>query len=187
MTAPRFRSTAALTMRRGRVASAIERDTYVLFSLGGQRFAASAHSVQRVLRYDESIGAHPDDHLQRLGRAVATIDLRHALCPANDSAATSGCALAPDTSSTARGARTLVFADQGMWVATIVDAVYEVVTIDTALVLPASSPIEVASGQFSRHDQLVLVLDMPRVVRALYDATADAADVGSSDAASTSQ
>ena len=182
MTAPRFRSTATFTIRKRHVAPVVERTTFVIFSLGGQRFAASAESVERVLRNASAEGNGPTT-LEHRGQQVPVIDLRDALRPAlRDAIAASG---SPSrVASMAPGQRTLVFSVQDQWVAATVDAVYEVATIDAALVQPIATgssngdaPARLAvRGQFSRHDQVVLVLDMSRVVRAVYEATPGAAD-----------
>ncbi len=182
MTVPRFRSTATFTMRQRHVAPVVDRTTFVIFSLGGQRFAASAESVERVLR-NASADANGPATLEHRGQQVPVIDLRDALRPAlRDALATSG--VPSRVASMAPGQRTLVFSVQDQWVAATVDAVYEVATIDAALVQPVAAsapngdapPRLAVRGQFSRHDQVVLVLDMTRVVRAVYEGTPGAAD-----------
>ncbi len=183
MTAPRFRSTATFTMRQRHVAPVVDRTTFVIFSLEGQRFAASAESVERVLRNASADGPGPAT-VDHRGQQVPVIDLRDALRPTlRDAIAASG---GPSrVASMLPAQRTLVFSVQDQWVAATVDAVYEVATIDAALVQPVAAgapngdaPTRLAvRGQFSRHDQVVLVLDMTQVVRAVYGVTPGAADV----------
>ena len=177
MTAPRFRSTATFTIRKRHVAPVVDRTTFVIFSLGGQRFAASAESVERVLR-NASVDGNGPATLEHRGQLVPVVDLRDTLRSAlRDTIAASGGPMTP-------GQRTLVFSVQDQWVAATVDAVYEVATIDAALVQPVAAVAPNADatthlavrGQFSRHDQVVLVLDMTQVVRAVYDVTPGAAD-----------
>ena len=172
MTAPRFRSTAAFS-RRHRQAKLVDRATFVIFSLHGQRFAAPIESVERVLR-----GAPEPEPgkatVEHSGRRVPVLDLRAAL------GFTQGVAAAPTLQ------RTLVFTVQGAWIASVVDAVYEVATIDASTVeLFVTTPSDdnvtrpaAARARFSRHEHEVLVLDIVRVVRAVYEATHHARDEG---------
>lgn len=193
MTAPRFRSTAAFTMRQRHTAPAIDRATFVIFSLGGQRYAAPAESVERVLRYAQS-EAHALSLVEHNGRQVTVIDLRDVLqhasrelsCDESGHAPPMG-GSPPPSRSMALGQRTLVFSVQDAWVAATVDAVYEVATIDATLVRPVEAesdlrtvaPTAVVRGRFVRHDHHVLVLDLLRVVRAVYVLTQHRADVAS--------
>jgi chemotaxis signal transduction protein len=165
MTAPRFRSTAAFS-RRNRQAKIVDRATFVIFSLQGHRFAAPVESVERVLR-----GAPARDRgmavVEHGGRRVPLLDLRTVL------------GFAREELPLQRHERTLVFTVQGAWIACAVDAVYEVATIDASTVeLFATSATgddsarpEAARARFSRHEHEVLVLDIVRVVRAVYEAT----------------
>ncbi|MBL0171900.1 MAG: chemotaxis protein CheW [Gemmatimonadaceae bacterium] len=181
MTAPRFRSTAAFTLRQRQAVPAIDRATFVIFSLGGQRFAAPAEAVERVLREVPS-GAGGQIVVEFGGRQVPALNLRQTLCEAAG-VRTTGAAGPPHGEPIALGQRTLVFSVRDVLVAAAVDAVYEVATIDAALVKPVNpetalqvvSSSHVIRGQFVRHDHNVLVLDMLRVVRAVYDATHHAA------------
>lgn len=157
MTIPRFRSTAAFTLRSRLSAPMVDRATFVLFSLGGERFAAPVEAVERVLR-PGSLPAELMTTVAHAGRQVPLLDIRTAL----------GIATSTDRSA---GARMLVFIVQQVWVAAEVDAVYEVATLDASLVrrLPASRddgrPWPVGSrGLFTRHEQQVIVLDMPSVM-----------------------
>lgn len=157
MTIPRFRSTAAFTQRSRTAAPLIDRATFVLFSLGGERFATPVEVVERVLRPGSS-QADLTTTVTHAGRQVPLLNIRAAL----------GIATPADRSA---GARTLVFTVQQVWVAAEVDAVYEVATLDASLVggLPDSRsdgrPWPIGSrGLFTRHDQQVIVLDMARVM-----------------------
>ena len=178
MTEPRFRSTAAFTLRQRRTAPAIDRATFVIFSVNGRQFAAAAESVERVLR--DVVQESPNPMVHHLGRQVPVIDVRQVLRATRPAAPPQPVGIA--------GHRTLVFSVRDVWVAATVDAVHEVATIDAAQVRPVDpstlagdqafpATIDVVRGTFRRHDQDVLVLDMLRVVRAVYEATQRAADV----------
>lgn len=182
MTVPQFRSTASFTLRQRNSAPTIDRATFVVFSLGGHRFSAPVEAVERVLRQTPSrvtpeitTAIAPDDVVQHAGRQVRVVDLR---APLGVDAAVPG----------ATGQRTIVFTVQGVWVAAVVDAVFEVATIDAATVrsLPsephapwATSDVVPAwpagaRGLFRRHDHDVLVLDMTRVLRSVFASTSQA-------------
>jgi len=145
----------------------VDRATFVIFSLQGHRFAVPVESVERVLR-----GAPARDAamtgVEHGGRRVPLINLRAVLgfvrasSPAIESHALE---------------RTLVFTVEGAWVACPVDAVYEVATIDASTVELLTPGAEdsvrrpaAARARFTRHEQEVLVLDIVRVVRAVYEA-----------------
>ena len=152
MSIGRFRSTAAFSPRARVGVVAIDRATFVIFSIGGHRFAVSVERVERVLRDD---GAH--DTVTYAGRSVPVASLASAL----------GLALAPSTRS-----RVLIFSDGATWTAAAVDVVHEVVTIDASTVSPLVSddaqtylPIG-ARGVFTRQEQRVLVLDVTRALQA---------------------
>jgi chemotaxis signal transduction protein len=163
MSMPRFRSTAALSIRQRQAAPTIDRATFVLFSIGRHRFAAPVTLVERVLR-----GGVSDAHVAYSGRQVPVVDLRLAF---RDAAA------GPSTLATRR---LLIFSVQEVWIAAEVDAVHEVATIDAsaveALAVTAERVVG-ARGRFQRHGHEVIVLDMLRVVRAVYDAMRSDADV----------
>ncbi len=164
MSMPRFRSTAALSIRQRQAAPTIDRATFVLFSLGPHRFAAPVTLVERVLRG----GVASDAHVAYSGRQVPVVDLRLAF---RDTSA------GPSTLATRRS---LIFSVQEVWIAAEVDAVHEVATIDASAVeaLPVTAERVVgARGRFQRHGHEVIVLDMLRVVRAVYDAMRSGADV----------
>ena len=152
MSIGRFRSTAAFSPRARAGVVAIDRATFVIFSIGGHRFAVSVERVERVLRDD---GAH--DTVTYAGRSVPVANLASAL----------GLALAPSTRS-----RVLIFSDGATWTAAAVDVVHEVATIDASAVASAAYdgshtylPIG-ARGVFTRQDQSVLVLDVTRALQA---------------------
>jgi chemotaxis signal transduction protein len=180
MNMPRFRSTAALSVRQRRVVPTVDRATFVLFSLGAHRFAAPVTLVERVLRARpanagsadadaaDADAADADLHIAYAGRQVPVLDLRLAFA---DRAARVS---ARDTR------RLLIFSVQEVWIAAEVDDVQEVATIDASAV--ESLPVDVehvvgARGHFHRHGHEVIVLDMLRVVRAVYDVMHSGADV----------
>lgn len=170
MSVPRFRSTAALSIRQRQAAPTVDRATFVLFSLGGHRFAAPVTVVERVLRGGAVMNdAHvADGHVAYAGRQVPVLDLRRAFGEAS---------AVPSTLGTRR---LLIFSVQAVWIAAEVDAVQEVATIDASDVeaLAANAEHVVgARGRFRRHGHDVTVLDMLRVVRAVYDAMRSDADV----------
>ena len=157
MTIPRFRSTAAFTLRSRTAPPTVDRATFVLFSLGGERFAAPVEAVERVLR-PCSLPVGLTTTVAHAGRQVPLLDIRTTL----------GIAPSGDRSA---GARMLIFTVQQVWIAAEVDAVYEVATLDASLVngMPAARddgrPWPVGSrGLFTRHEQQVIVLDMARVM-----------------------
>ena len=168
MTAPRFRSTAAFS-RRHRQAKIVDRATFVIFSLHGQRFAAPVESVERVLRGAPSADTVTET-VEHNGRRVPVLNLRSAL------------GFTAEATATERSGRTLVFTVQSAWIACDVDAVHEVATIDASTVelfAPAiadeATRPDAARARFTRHEHEVLVLDIVRVVRSVYEATQHAA------------
>lgn len=165
MSMPRFRSTASLSVRQRQVAPTIDRATFVLFSLGEHRYAAPVTLVERVLR-GGAVGA--DAHVTYAGRQVPVLDLRLAFGDV------------PAGPSPLATRRLLVFSVQEVWLAAEVDAVQEVATIDASAVEALAADVEYvvgARGRFQRHGHDVIVLDMLRVVRAVYDAMRSGADV----------
>lgn len=154
MIAPRFRTSAITAGRRRHAAPPIERATFVLFSLAGERFATAVEHVERVLR-------HGDDELRAWksnGRVVDRVDLAAALTMTSSTSLSSH-------------ARTLVFSAGPLWLAATVDAVYEVATIDVSTIaaLPGTRDDgrawpPGARGGFVRHDQRVIVIDVARAL-----------------------
>lgn len=152
MSIGRFRSTAAFSPRARANVVAVDRATFVIFSIGGHRFGVSVERVERVLRAD---AAH--DTVSYDGRSL----------PLTNLAASLGLELAPSIRS-----RVLVFAEGNSWIAAVVDAVHEVTTIDASTVAPlvydgthTYLPVG-ARGVFTRHEQTVLVLDVARALKA---------------------
>ena len=152
MSIGRFRSTAAFSPRARVNIVAVDRATFVIFSIGGHRFGVSVERVERVLRAD---AAH--DTVLYGDRRLTLANLASAL----------GLELAPSTRS-----RVLVFSDGNAWIAATVDVVHEVVTIDASMVATIAYdgthtylPVG-ARGVFTRQEQTVLVLDVARALKA---------------------
>ncbi len=170
MTVPVFRSTAAFVRRQRASAPTADRATFLVFGFGEHRFAVPVESVERVLRVP-SAGPEIPVSVEHGGRAIRALDLRSVL--------------APDSEAAARAAlRALVFTLQGAWAAAIVDTVLEVATVDVSVVQLMTSdggwstttPVAPgARGYFVRHGHPVIVLDMLRVMRALFEAQQRAA------------
>jgi|GEM_PF-2337165 len=150
MSIGRFRPFGAAP--RGKILSVpVDRATFVIFAVGGHRFAVPVESVERVLR-----PATPHQSIVHGGRTMALTDL----------ASTLGLALASSSRS-----RVIVFNDGMHWFAAAVDAVFEVATIDASDVAPLAFdgtrvflPVG-ARGVFSRQGAAVLVLDVTRALR----------------------
>lgn len=161
MSLPRFRSTAAYTQRVRQTVPTVDRATFVIFTMDERVFAVPVELVERVLRLDAQID---HDHVLFAKRQVRLIDLRRALDRSPVAPATRG----------AMGERLIIFSVQDTWIAARVDSVLEVATIDASLVQPIA-PAESATlpagsrGRFSRQANVVIVLDMVRVLRALFD------------------
>ena len=152
MSIGRFRSTAAFSPRTRANVVAVDRATFVIFSIGERRFGVSVERVERVLRADF---AH--DSVTYDGRSLTLANLASAL----------GLALAPSLRS-----RVLVLSNGQSWIAAAVDAVHEVATIDASVVAPLVDdgthtylPLG-ARGVFTRQEQTVLVLDVARALKA---------------------
>jgi len=155
MTASRFRSTAQFAPIERAPTVHVERATFVVFSIGGFRFAVSADSCERVLRADT--GGHA---ISYEGRAVPRVDLAFAL----------GLSLRPSLDS-----RVLVLNDGQAWRAADVDGVHEVVTIDVATIASTDTggnfgyrPVG-ALGIISRSGHSIFVIDIARVLSADVD------------------
>lgn len=169
MNAPRFRSTAAFAHRQRAAAPTVDRATFVIFSLGQQRYAVPVELVERVLRVSNPDSA-PMDHAHFAGRDVRLIDLASALRAPEALMPASNLETSPHT-------RVLIFALPAVWVAAVVDVVHEVATIDASTVAPITRSVPDAAtftapgvrGHFTRADQTVLVLDMIRVMRTLFE------------------
>jgi chemotaxis signal transduction protein len=140
---------------------AVDRATLVLFTMDAREFAVPVELVERILRPD---ALSDQEHVTFGGRSVRLIDLRRALDRSP---------VAPRTA-VHRGERVIVFTVQGTWIAARVDRVLEVATIDASLIhaIPGDALTTLppgARGRFSRQDNPVVVLDMVRVLRALFD------------------
>ena len=161
MNAPRFRSTAAFAARARNSAPAIERATFVTFSIGGRRLAAPVETVERVLQGGAAVPQRA--HVTYAGRDVPLVDL----------AAHLGLQRRPSESS-----RILVLKLPTGWLAAIVDEVHDVATVDAAMISLAgrgSARTENTSpgddsvppgvqGLFVQRDQETLVLDVGRAL-----------------------
>ena len=154
----RHRSAAAAAA----AAAAVDRATLVTFTVGSDTLAAPVENVERVLRYvaPAKIPGMPDwldgvisyrnvmlpviDLRKRLGRGAAVSDV---------------------------GTRIVVFNTQPEWLAAIVDAVTEVVTVDASTITAPPPLIRGLSGAYllgmvKLKGQVVLVLDAAKVLSA---------------------
>ena len=152
MSIGRFRSTAAFSPRTRAPAVAVDRATFVIFSIGEHRFGVPVERAERVLRADFAL-----DSVTYSGRSLPLANLASAL----------GLVLVPSIRS-----RVLVVAYAQSWIAAAVDAVHEVATIDASMVAPLvydGTPTYLpvgARGIFMRQEQTVLVLDVARALKA---------------------
>lgn len=131
----------------------IERATFVIFSLGGHRFAAYVEAVERVLRASRSVAVNAT--VRYAGIDVPVLSLESALVVSASRSNTS---------------RLLIIVTGTRWLAVEVDAVHEVAAIDAATVQPLESDSSRAyaptgvRGVFRRADHDVLVLDVARML-----------------------
>ncbi|MCC6243322.1 MAG: hypothetical protein IT353_10805 [Gemmatimonadaceae bacterium] len=153
MTAPRFRTALGARPRALQASAAIETATFVVVSIGGTRFALAVDAVDRVYRGDAPSALPFLPVHDALGRATRA--------PAMDAeAAFDGRALA-------------LTVDEAVAVA-FVDAVHEVVSVPVTSIVPPTADfatpegLALVRGQFTRHDEVVYLLDVRRVFRALY-------------------
>ncbi|MEO7362111.1 MAG: chemotaxis protein CheW [Gemmatimonadaceae bacterium] len=154
----RHRSAAAAAA----ATAAVDRATLVTFTVGRDTLAAPVESVERVLRYvaPSPIPGMPD-------WLEGVISYRNVMLPVIDlrkrfgrSGATSGV-----------GTRIVVFNTQPEWLAAIVDAVTEVVTVDASTIAPPPPLVRGLSGAYllgmvKHREQVVLVLDAAKVLSA---------------------
>jgi purine-binding chemotaxis protein CheW len=132
----------------------------VTFRLGEDLFAADINDVERVLRYTEPtpVPNVPDwvqGVIEYRSRVVPVIDLRirfelEATPPSNTT-------------------RLMVLSSDGEWIAAVVDAVLEVVPLGEAQLAPPPPLFKGLSAEFlrgilRRHDRLVIVLDVARLL-----------------------
>lgn len=168
----RFRSTAAFDLRRRSIAPAIDRATFVVFSLGELRVALPVEAVERVLRTGEAnVGnAKPSHstrtpHVQYHGQLVPVGNFRSALYLETD----------PTRS---RHSRWLIVSALQSLTAIEVEAVHEVATLDASLIRPLPAETQgwwfdrVANawplgtrGIFARPGHDVVILDILRLMR----------------------
>jgi chemotaxis signal transduction protein len=180
MNMPHFRSTAAFTHRRRATGPVIDRATFVCFTLASRRFAIAVESVERVLRVAAPDAAPDHGHVAHAGKSVPVVDLSRALA-LTDASPRSGDE-APASPALHAARRTLIVTVHSAWIALVVQGVSEVATIDAALVQPLPAQVTDvwtdasasrwptgARGVFARHDHPVVVLDMARVMRTLFE------------------
>lgn len=154
----RHRSAAAAAA----AAAAIDRATLVTFTVGADTLAAPVESVERVLRYaaPSPIPAMPE-------WLEGVISYRNVMVPVIDLRKRFG----RDGAATGAGTRIVVFSTQPDWLAAIVDAVTEVVTVDASTIAPPPPLVRGLSGAYllgmvKHKDQVVLVLDAAKVLSA---------------------
>ncbi len=192
MTAPRFRSTAGISARPRLATPTIDRATFVLFGVGTERYAVAVERVERVLRRTaarETADSSPVESITYGGQSVRLVHLHSVLGGEADDVR--------DAGSAALSNRIVIFLVEDCWVAAAVDAVFEVATIDAAIVEPISAERGEgdagetrhcppgARGYFQRQGHTVVVLDVTRVMRMVYASAAYATVNATSNAAST--
>ena len=132
----------------------------VTFRLGDDLFAADINDVERVLRYAEptpvpNVPPWVKGVIEYRSRVVPVIDLRVRF--ELPEAAVSG------------ATRLMVLATEGEWIAAVVDAVLEVVSIGNQILAPPPPLFDGMSADFlkgilRRNDRLVIVLDVTRLL-----------------------
>lgn len=147
----KFKSTALFAARR-RTVSAVERATFVCFSIGQHRLAGPVELIDRVLRPSTD---------------TPGVSFEGRLLPYADLATPLGLALGAGPAGLRR---VLVAHVNDVWWALPVDAVHDVVSVDASEVLPLSAdhPDAHRTGAiatFSRGGSTVLVLDLVRLLR----------------------
>lgn len=143
-------------------AAAVDRATLVTFTVGEDTLAAPVESVERVVRYTQPspIPGMPDwleGVIEYRGVMVPVIDLRRRF--------------GRERLTTSATTRVVVFNTQPDWLAAIVDAVTEVVTVNAASIVPPPALVRGLSGAYlmgmvKHRDQVVLVLDVWKVLTA---------------------
>ena len=154
MTISRLRAGRGAQPRARQAATvAVETATFVVMSLGDTRFALAVDAVDRVYRGDAPSSLPRMSLHDALGLAPFSAD---------------GDAVG------AHNQRSLVLAVDDALAVALVDAVYEVISVDVTAIEPASTNyatpegLALVRGQFTRHDQVVYLLDVRRVFRVLY-------------------
>jgi len=132
----------------------------VTFRLGDDVFAADINDVERVLRYAEPtpIPNVPDwvqGVIEYRSRVVPVIDLR--------------VRFELDASAPTGATRLMVLTSEGEWIAAVVDAVMEVVSIGSVPLAPPpplfkGMAADFLKGILRRHERLVIVLDVTRLL-----------------------
>lgn len=159
---------------REKASAKVEMVKLVTFQLGLDLFAADVLSVERVLRYTPP-NCVPDvpEWLQGVvehrGKVVPVVDLRRRVELTDDS-------ITPET-------RILVLLTSHGWVGAIVDMVHEVATVPAASVTPPPALFRGLSAEFIRgvtkvRDQIVVVLDVDRVLTSTERITFEASQTG---------
>ena len=160
-TAPAF-GARHRTASAAAAAAAVDRATLVTFTVGEDTLAAPVESVERVVRYTQPspIPGMPDwleGVIEYRGVMVPVIDLRRRF--------------GRERLTTSATTRVVVFNTQPDWLAAIVDAVTEVVTVNAASIVPPPALVRGLSGAYlmgmvKHRDQVVLVLDVWKVLTA---------------------
>lgn len=145
-----FRSLAGLASRR-RARPVVERSTFVVIGLGGERLALPVELVERVLRTP----AEPRE-VQVGGQCLPLTDLSAAL----------GLARGPVDQARSR---VLILRDRQRCWAVVVDAVFDVCAVETATIRPWSADVsgphrEARIATFERLGQTIVVIDALRLL-----------------------
>lgn len=147
----RFRSVRDISAGAGsrrdgrRTRPAVERSTFVIVELGGDRLALPAEGIERVIRAFGSESEVSYEHQQ-----IPLVDLAGPL--------------GRNRRTTTGADRVLVLSDGTRRWAVVVDAVDEVIEVDTATVVPvpvdhSDAQVPGVHGCFVRKDQLIPVID----------------------------
>ena len=132
----------------------------VTFRLGDDLFAADINDVERVLRYSEptpvpNVPSWVEGVVEYRSKVVPVIDLR--------------VRFDLDASPPGNTTRLMVLSSDGEWIAAVVDAVLEVVPLGESQLAPppplfAGLSAEFLRGILRRHDRLIIVLDVARLL-----------------------
>lgn len=132
----------------------------VTFRLGEDLFAADINDVERVLRYSEptpvpNVPTWVQGVIEYRSRVVPVIDLR--------------IRFELKASAPSGTTRLMVLASEGEWIAAVVDAVLEVVPLRESQLAPPPPLFKGLSAEFlrgilRRHDRLIIVLDVTRLL-----------------------